>query len=203
MPIIYQLDWNISHKSPDLSHDAKIVPFFKWEESVVLSAVTPYVFPSSIEFDAFFFHLIGKLDYPFNNLNWPIMSKRMLQVLLDVGNFAHRVIPLTMINCEGKVTPDKKITHSGEKNYDFVAVQLLEHHNFFNAENSIYTPHPRLPQRAKKIEKLAVALPDLLPPLFRLSVYPPALFLSEDAKESLETAGITGVEFIHLNEFKT
>ena len=203
MSTIYQLDWDISHKSPDLLHDAKVVPFPKWEESIVLSAITPCILPSLVEFDAFFFHLMGELDYPYNNLSWPIMSKRMLNVLLSVGSFSHKVIPTVMVNCQGRITADKKIERSGEKNYDFVAVQLLEHHPFFDAENSIYTPHPRMAHRVKYIDKLAVNLPDQVPPLFRLAAYPMALFVSSQAKDALESAQIKGVKFIPLDEFST
>lgn len=203
VPAIYQLEWNTSHKSPDLRFDAKVVEFPNWQETMTLSAKTPYELPATVEVMSFFFHLLGKLDYPYNDLSWPIMSKRMLQVLLDVGPFAHKITPLVMINCAAIVTPDKKIVRSGERNEDFVAVQLLEHQDFFDAENSVYTPHPRLPHRAKEIDKLVLTLPDQIPPIFRLSAYPPALFISEDAKVALKSAGVQGMQAIPSHAFNT
>jgi hypothetical protein len=133
-------------------------------------------------------------DFPYNREGWPIMSKRMLEVLLSVREFPHQVIPIVMLSDHAD---------SDEKNYEFVAVQLLEHQDVFDWEQSVYKPHPEKPNRFKSgsLEKLVLEEPPGgLPPLFRIATTPlrNLLYVSAEGRTALETAGIRGVNFIEL-----
>ncbi len=77
----------------------------------------------------------------------------MLDVLLSVGSFPHRVIPLVMVDCEVIGRGGKR---SEKEDHRFVVVQLLEHLDIFDWEKSIYKPHPRLPNRVYSIDTLVL-----------------------------------------------
>jgi hypothetical protein len=55
--------------------------------------------PEQIEFDAIGV-VFETIDYPYTDVRWPIMSKRMLETLLSVRDFRHRAYPLLIIDCE-------------------------------------------------------------------------------------------------------
>jgi hypothetical protein len=133
-------------------------------------------------------------DYPYNREGWPIMSKRMLEALLSVREFPHQVIPIVMLSDHAD---------SDEKNYEFVAVQLLEHQNVFDWEKSIYEPHSEKLNRFKfgSLEKLVLKdPPGGLPPLFRIATTPlqTDLYVSAEGRTALEAIGIRGVNFVPL-----
>lgn len=198
---IYQIKWNISHLQ-DTSHDIKIVPFNGYENTVTLSSKNIYELPEIIQFNSFLPFIKNKndvLDYPSNNMSWPIMSERMFNILLEIGQFNYKVIPIKLIENQSYKIKEQISSYDIPLNY--LVVQLLEHQDYFDNVNSIYTPHPRLPNLVKKISKLVVTLPNNIPPLFRLKICPNPLFISNEAKRALEDANIKGVQFIPLEDF--
>ena len=68
----YHLFWDVEHIKGTV-YDATLVPFPRWE-------VTQHS------------------DYPSNDVTWPLMSPRMLEVLCQVGDFPHRRIPVRLVN---------------------------------------------------------------------------------------------------------
>lgn len=66
---------------------------------------------------------------------WPIMSKRMLDTLLSVGNFRHRAYPVVMVDC-GQIYNEELGTKSssGIEYHNFLAVQVLEDLDIFDWE---------------------------------------------------------------------
>jgi hypothetical protein len=131
-------------------------------------------------------------NYPHNRQGWPIMSKRMLEVLLSVQEFPHQVIPIAMLSDHAD---------SDEKNYEFVAVQLLEHQDVFDWEKSVYERDPELPNCIESLEKLVLKETNGgFPPLFRIATVPlrTRLYVSLEGKAALEAAGIRGVNFVPL-----
>jgi len=152
------------------------------------------------------FRTLGVIDYPYNDVSWPIMSKKMLDTLLAVGTFPHRVIPVIMID-DTVMTPDRYDEAGNPKpgvgTDRFVAIQLLEELDVFDWEQSVYERHERFPEYVTFVEKLALKTrPGGFPPLFYIAHYPARLFVSAEARLALEKAGIQGLEFVSLADFR-
>jgi hypothetical protein len=136
-------------------------------------------------------------DYPYNREGWPIMSKRMLEALLSVRTFPHQVIPIVMLDA---FTPIEF-----EENHDYVAVQLLEHQDVFDWEQSVCERNLEVPN-CIKFGSLESAVfkepPNGFPPLFRVATVPLTnrLYVSSKGKAALEEAGIRGVSFLESLE---
>jgi hypothetical protein len=169
------------------------------------SGTIPYPGPEPIDFVGFLDERLHQTDYLYTNDSdlKPIISKRMLYVLRSVGEFPHKVISTRIYNYgfqdqgsnnyEGYTTPP-----AGEFNEDYLSLQLLEHVDGIDYEQSEFRPRLN-PNRPPQITNLILKEPiDGFPPIFRLKseggeeVY---LFVSSVAKEALEEAGIKGLGF--------
>jgi hypothetical protein len=97
--MIYTIDRDLSHRispvrSGEENWDARLVLFDGWEDAGFKNPVIDYTdkVPAVIEF-------IGDLevlewsDFPFINQGYLMMSRRMLEVLLSIQPFKHRVYP--------------------------------------------------------------------------------------------------------------
>jgi hypothetical protein len=143
---------------------------------------------------------LNETDYPFCDVRWPIMSKRMLNVLLTVREFPHRTWDIPFVGFPDN-TPDELLERgiSGGVRHDneFVAVQLLEQLDIFDWENSVYRMHSIFPDEIDRIRKLVLKVPENgLPPIFRLKVDSVPLYVSPEGRAALETANIKGIRFI-------
>jgi hypothetical protein len=164
-------------------------------------------FPSGIEFECIgiFLEIYNPTlrrvtDYPYNREGWPIMSKRMLEALLSVREFPHQVIPITMVNLEFQDFDEQgnKLLSRTEI-HDYVAVQLLEHQDVFDWEQSVYERDPDRPTMLDSCRRVVLRVPpNGLPPLFRIATVPldTRLYVSPEGRAALEAAGIRGVSFI-------
>jgi hypothetical protein len=133
--------------------------------------------------------VIQTTDYPYTMPKLPIMSKRMLDVLLAVKDFAHRVIPVLIASFE----------ELNREYHQFVAVQLLEHSDVFDWVNSVYELDEDFPGEIGEIEKLVLREPvEGLPPIFRIKGDETLLYVSAKARAALEQAEIKGVKFLEL-----
>lgn len=130
-------------------------------------------------------------DYPYNDLSWPIMSRRMLEILSSVRNFPHQTHPIRVR--KGATIVD---------DVDFIGVQLTSHCDYFDWEQSEYEPG-FTPRRAVGIEEFVLTIPEEgFPPIFRLSAVPTRLFISNDARQALKAAGIRGPAYLRLDFYK-
>jgi hypothetical protein len=200
---VYRLDWNIDHIIDGAEVDGWLrdlnfpnAP----DESAFWRIKEDLNLPNPVEFDAIgdVFEII---DYPYTDVRWPIMSQRMLDTLLSVGNFRHRAYPLRMIDCQviGHNKQDNSSVISGIEYDDFFAVQVLEDLDIFDWEKSIYERDADAPHVLKDIEKLVLREPsEGFPPLFRVitSRLKARLYVSAEALTALEAASIRGVDFI-------
>jgi hypothetical protein len=206
----YRLTWEVDHKEfNDRDYDIEIWEFPEWEKTSRLMKISPYDLPSPVVFNADFAQL-ARTDYPENDVNWPVMSRRMYHVLCSVGDFPHRVIPVAMLDdlafpferercftVDGK--PNPEITNFD----DFVAVQLLERSDYFNFELSEYEPDPDFPDLARSVDQYILNEPHGgFPPLFRLLVTPSSLFISTEAREALRESSIRGTAYYPLDGFQ-
>ncbi len=195
----YQLRRDVKHLI-DHDHDAWLLHKFDGWQNISFDMLKSYenVLPDELEFGATFDTLAWN-DYPTNNVYWPIMSTKMVDTLHSVGSFAHRTIPIIMLDKRLGGFVDGKPVPRDTENHDYVVLQLLEHSDFFDWENSTYEIDPDYPDYPENVSSLKLKTrPQGFPPLFRLSISPTYLFVSESAKLALEAANIGGVKFVPL-----
>jgi hypothetical protein len=194
---VYVLRPEFSHLVAGVDVDAWLVEFPGWQ-NISWSLTKDYEIPERIQFKAVF-EALHSTDYPLNNVGWPLMSREMLNTLKSVGDFPHRAIPVEMINC--KVRGGRPVSVLDEKDYGFLILQLKQHLDAFDWEKSVFTPHPRLADRVRRIEKLSLKEPiDGFPPIFQLSARPGPFFVSAQARMALEDEGIKGIEFRNIDD---
>jgi hypothetical protein len=119
---------------------------------------------------------------------WPIMSKRMVGVLLSVDDFPHQIIPITFKDKSGKTLEP-----------DYVILQLNQISDFIDRDKSVYTMKQAVidPNRSFicDIKKLRLVEPENgFPPIFRVKWNVPYLYVSAEAKNALEASGIKGLK---------
>jgi hypothetical protein len=221
----YLLDNKLVYPNSDFDYEAELVEFPGWEETdsgfhAPLAAtvggsegnavrerkgdgrwhVVDFRLPEKIEFETMG-SIIHQTDYPYCKPRWPIMSKRMLDTLLAVGEFPHQAIPVTMVDVEYYGGPLGEQSAPGERIESFVAVQLLEQLDLFDWDRSVYTLKPHRPDRIDRIKRVVIKeLDEGLPPLFRIALagLRTSLHVSPQGRAALEAADIKGVSFIDL-----
>jgi hypothetical protein len=207
----YRLIWEYEHlEFCDDENDIELRPFPGWEETSTLMEVTPYELPDPVIFEGEL-RMLPCTDYPTNNVNWPVMSRRMYYTLLALGNFSHRVIPISIMDDRAYPfeshrcflpdgSPNPEVTNSD----DFVAVQILEHSDYFDFDRSTYRRNTRRPEWIDAIDAYVLnEPPEGFPPLFKLSVRSTQLFISAEAREALREAGIHGVAYYPLDSLQS
>lgn len=199
----YQLFWDLDHIADGAEVDAWLREFPNApDNSAFWELKDDLNLPNPVEFDA-----IGKvfetLDYPYTDVWWPIMSKRMLDTLLSVGSFRHRAYPALMIDCKQVYNENLgRDINSGVEYDNFFAVQILEDLDVFDWKNSVYERDSESPDVLESIEELVLKEPEEgFPPLFRVvtSYLKTRLYISSEARLALEAAGIRGVLFRWIN----
>jgi len=190
---VYEMFWSTAHVQSNEDFDAKLVRFPGWENIAGWLLTRKYDLPDEIMFEANF-SSPRPGDYPFNDVNWPLMSRRMLDALVSVGDFPHRAIPVRLV--DRTVPAAKRRDSSGRLRSDivddrFVAVQLTTHLDVLDWERSEYEADPLFPDEVGIIRKLVLKVPsEGFPPLFRIEAKPRYLFVSTDAKRRLEQLGV-------------
>lgn len=174
---------------------AEMVPFPGADATAGLILNRPLDVPKPVYFEANV-ETVNQVDYPDNDQNWPIMSKRMRDILLIPATPKHRVIDVVFLDdtVPTKERFDGKVPRPGVAVEGFGAIHFLEHIDAMDMEKSTFTPHPDFPGSAKRIQNLVFK--DIeLPPLFRLAPYSSPLFVSDEARRQLEAAKIRGIKF--------
>jgi hypothetical protein len=169
----------------------------------------PYPGPEPINLVGFLDRLPNQTDFLSTDDFEPILSKRMLYLLRSVGEFPHKAISTRIYDYSFQDQGDDSfgrhdyegpaIEPGGDFNEDYVSLQLLEHVDGIDHEQTEFRPrlNPNLPPY---ITNLVLKEPvGGFPPIFRLKseggeeVY---LFVSPAAKEALEAADIRGLNFL-------
>jgi hypothetical protein len=184
-------------------HDALIYKSTQAEEvgSGLIENAEPYEVPEPVDWMGFLDRL-HQTDYLYNDLRWPLISKRMLYVLRSVGEFPHKVISTRIYDYGfqnqgrnevlGRTTPP-----AGEFTEDYVGLQLLEHIDAIDLDSCVYEDdYPGILPPSLISWRLKEPIGGF-PPIFRLNRAGEDLFLfvSPAAKEALEEAGIKGLDF--------
>jgi hypothetical protein len=195
----FALDVDAGQLGDDAPH-ASLVKFDGWELITRLMDDRPDKVPQRFYFAANL-RAIRNVDYPRNDQGWPIMSRRMREALLSVGEVAHRAVPVVMLDSAVANRFDAMGNpRPGVALYGFSAMHLTAYTDAFDWERSEYEPHRRIEGRVQLARKLV--LKDVpLPPLFRLSALPNLLLVSAAARDSLIAAGIRGLRFKPVEAF--
>ncbi len=146
------------------------------------------------------YNIIPEVDYPHNSLLADVLSKKMLSVFTELSQLEFRTVPVIMFDHkeleayhieEGELLDDLK-----RRNVDYVALQLLKYTDAFDRENAEFEENFLDPDEVGYIEKLVLKEPaDGFPSLFRIKEDITKLFVTEQAKDALEAAGIKGCVF--------
>jgi hypothetical protein len=209
----YRLTWDLSYigyARPRRENELEIREFPGSEWMPGLMRTDFYELPDPVIFWGDL-QLLNYIDYPSNNMNWPIMSRRMYYVLTSLGSFPHRAIPIALIDSTRFPNePERCFLANGQPDpniTDFntlVAVQFLERTNFFSFERSEYELNSRSPGRVKSVNKYALDEPaEGFPSVFRLVADPVILFISAKAREALKESGIRGTAYYPLDSIQS
>jgi hypothetical protein len=146
---------------------------------------------------------LSPTDYPYiyESSTWPVISKRMLDVLLSVGEFPHQVIPVSFVNVYSpKYSEEEWLAKIPLRNNDYIILQLLELSDVFDMEKSKYNTERGLANPDEiiicDVQNMVLKEPmDGFPPIFRVKGNDLCLHISAEAKQALEDAGIQGLDF--------
>lgn len=197
--LAYRLFWDMKHIKGTM-YDATLVPFegheyiCGWQGTEMHRLAEPVWFEADLK-------TTQKSDYPCNDVNWPIMSPRMLDVLRGIGDFPHRLISVRFVDRRARgparYQPDGTLRPDVVDDR-FAVVQLTEHIDVVDWEQSTFRPS-QIEPKSGFFEKLTlVEPPDGLPPLFRIPSSTSLLLVSAAARRALESVGIRGVKFMPL-----
>jgi hypothetical protein len=170
--------------------------------SGLIELAEPYEVPEPVDWVGFLDDRLYQTDYLYNDLGWPLISKRMLYVLRSVGNFPHKIIATRIYDFgfqnQGR---DRFLNHrvppAGEFNEDYVGLQLLEHVDGIDPNSCVYEDdYPGIMPPSLISWSLKEPVRGF-PPIFRLNRVGKraSLFVSPATKEALEEAGIKGLGF--------
>ena len=203
---VWHVDWDTDHLDDfDLDIDAELVLFDGYANIAAFCLPQPAAVPTEIVFEACFAAL-DEVEFPTNDQNWPIMSRNMLAVLVDVAPLPpHAVIPVIMVDDTLPEEARRDVDGSwrpGAVREDFVILHLLAHEDRFDWDKSDYNANEEFEDEVDTVRRLAISNPgDPSPPIFRFSALPENLFLSDAARIALEKAGIQGLEITPIEEF--
>jgi hypothetical protein len=146
---------------------------------------------------------LSPTDYPYiyEPRNWPIISRRMLDVLLSVGDFPHQVIPILFtIVYNPEYSEEEWLAKIPFYNHDYIILQLLELSDVFDMERSEYNTVRGVADPEEvfltNIYNIVLKEPEGgFPPIFRVKGDAVPWYVSAKAKQALEDAGIQGLDF--------
>ncbi|NMM50767.1 Imm43 family immunity protein [Marinigracilibium pacificum] len=193
---VYKLNWGFNH-SGDSEKDAFHIPFKNnMEFSADMMSVREFELPERLYLQANF-RIIENIDYPLTDLNIQIISKRILDIINELGGIKHRQVPITMID---DTFLDELFDKQGElkpnvpTNNDFVGIQLMEYTDVFDYDKSEYEEDFILP--VGHISKLILKKPKYgFPPIFKLKECSSEVFISEQTYNRMKNENIRGFDF--------
>jgi hypothetical protein len=146
---------------------------------------------------------LSPTDYPYiREVNtWPVISRRMLDILLSVGEFPHQTIPVVFKSVDHPGYSDaERRAKNLIRNHDYIILQLLELADVFDMEKSEYSIHRGVADPEEsiicRVRNMVLKEPASgFPPIFRVKGNELCLYVSAEAKQALEDAGIQGLDF--------
>jgi hypothetical protein len=194
-----------SKHSEGLDEDATLIPFEGQDQVCGWVGARACEVPIPVSFEANL-QVTRLSDFPCNDVDWPIMSPRMLAVLRGLGDFPHRLIPVRFVDRRAMGSSRHLLGGSrrAEVSDDrFAAVQLTEHLDVVDWERSSFTPS-RIDPKIGYFDRLVLREPaGGLPPLFRIAADASMLLVSAKARRAMEEAGIVGITFMSIPGART
>jgi hypothetical protein len=195
----YDLFWDTKHLGRT-DEDATLVPFEGNAYICGWQGTKRHDVPEPVLFEANF-KVTQQSDYPCNDVNWPLMPPRMLEVLREVGDFPHRLVPVRLVDQRARgaarYLPDGSLRPEVVDDR-FAAVQLTEHIDVVDWQRSTFNPS-RINPKSGYFDELTLVEPATgLPPLFRVPSDASMLLVSAGARRALEATGIVGIKFLPL-----
>jgi hypothetical protein len=166
-----------------------------------LDRVVPYQGPEPLNWLGFL-NRLHQIDLLRGNHSLPLMSNRMLYVLRSVGNFSHKAIPMRIFDYSLEDEVNQYLSQEyfppDVCNQDYVVLQLLEFTNAVDSELSEYEEPDPDSIFSPSIIRMVLREPvGGFPPVFCIpQEFRYNLFVSPQAKQVLEDAGIRGLEFL-------
>lgn len=140
--------------------------------------------------------LVQKYDYPYTNIDIPIMNQKMLEVLLSVAPFEYRTVPVEMVDDLYQEVGEKDGVYKpgALRMNNFVAILLPLQKNFLDMEKSTFRNHVNIfGVEEKRLSRPIFKEPkEGFPPIFRIEEKDSRIYISPDAKEALEKHNIQG-----------
>jgi hypothetical protein len=147
---------------------------------------------------------VSKLDSLETLEGCPIFSRRMIDTLLSIRDFRHRIYPIAVLKERGNLEPYKDVQKFNKSSLrdDLFIFQTLEFLDIFDWDNSEYTQEDYDEEMniPTYIDRFVLKTPDDgFPPLFRLPFKMTNHFISREAREALKKEGIIGPAFTPLS----
>ncbi len=188
-----------------------------WQEDILIEKIDSYVsykyydakpiiHPNPVIFTGYP-DVVKHIDYPEPDNNWNVMSKRMYDTLLSIGNFPHHVIPVAIV--DWRVQKKDWYNTSGNLRkeialWNFVAIQLTEHLDIFDYEKSKYTMREDKPDEISMIDEFVFKIPETgLPPIFKITTESFYTFVSAEARQAMKDAKTMGTRYQLLTALGT
>ena len=185
----HRLTWDSDHlEQLEVDYDVHLISQeWVFENLIVYQTEPPVRLPLPVEFEAAH-GFVGLLDFPCRSsatAGWPIVSRRMLEVLNSLPGFACHPIPVSVQGVQE----------------EFFCLQLTRLEDGFETT----VAHDRLSDPFEDdLGTLNFLEPEGgFPALFRLRSSPTKLFVSGKTRAALNAAGIRGIAYGLLDSYET
>jgi len=200
---LYKLNWDFTH-SGDNEFDATHHPFFESENTIhylmnperhELSKVkNPILFQAD-------FSIISKYDYLTNSLRIPILSERVIEIIISKNKIdLFDIIMVDDTYMEERFDANKNLRPEVPTINEFKTFRFRQTENYINLDQSEYRPLRSNPNAPGKINKLILNIPtEGFKPIFRTKWIPSSIILTEELKTEFEDKEIKGFMYEELN----
>jgi len=184
----------------DMDFDASSEPFIGIDTiGYDMMNTESFNMPKEIYLRANFNVIPNNTDYPITDLTFPIISKKMIDILLSVKKINIKYFQTIMIDdtfLDDYLDENGKLNQNIPLNTSFFAIQFLQVEDVFDYSTSIFKPMRSNPELPGIIKKMVLKEPENgFPPLFKIKESLPNIFVSQEAKEALEEQNIKGCIF--------
>jgi hypothetical protein len=201
--IAYRLNYDDNHykefRSDSTEEDIVFQKYDGYEE-FSMSRLSLFEHPTPVIFISYS-EGVRFIDYPVNS-GWEVMSRKMYETLLSVGDFPHRVIPVVIV--DSKIKQKDWFNSNGELKQDaglwnYVAVHITETIDVVDYEKSGYTKDEKL-KRIRIYTYVFKNPANGLPPIFKTpeNLFP--VFVSTEAREALKRNKIKGIRYVSAKD---
>jgi hypothetical protein len=198
--VAYLIRPSPAYVDKNLEYDAEPIPGQNAEQFANISAEpVEFEIPNQPILFQGLLSTLRQTDYPVTTgETYPLVSKRIVEILESVGLFPHQVIPVRILdmsttrylNGDFHVQTGQNLKPDDYTD-DYVLLHLTSHLDVMDLERSEYEDYDAETNLIMFIDKFVFKnTAQELPPIFRLINTPVDLFISEAAKKALEAAGV-------------